>query len=311
MKEAKTTAKDFFINLGIIISLYSSIISLVVFVFSVINYSFPDVGYGYVSSYQAGMTSALSVLIVMFPIFIYLSRLDNKASDKDPELKKVWVRKWAAYLTIFLLGLALAINLVTLLNFFLSGEITARFILKVLSLAVIATGTFWYYIQDIKGRFLNNSKKRKNISIVTSAVVIVVIISGIFIIGTPGQRRDQRLDDIRVSDLQNIQSQVTSYYQEQEILPENLSDLEDPLSYFVLPKDPVTGEDYAYRVLAPLEFELCANFSTISNETDESYIKPRLVDPFVDSTSAFWNHSKGENCFERTIDPKKFPILNK
>lgn len=48
--------------------------------------------------------------------------------------------------------------------------------------------------------------------------------------GSPAQQRTWRLDDKRVNDLQNIQSQVINYWQQKEKLPMTLSELSNPMT---------------------------------------------------------------------------------
>lgn len=121
-------------------------------------------------------------------------------------------------------------------------------------------------------------------------LVTIVIIAGFFVVGSPQTERMRRFDERRVQDLQSIQYQIINYWTSKSILPIQLSQLNDSISGFTIPKDPVSGIDYAYRVKnsATLEFELCANFETISlNEN--------------------WQHDKGRQCFERKIDPQLYP----
>ena len=60
------------------------------------------------------------------------------------------VRRWLTYLTLFLAAGVLIGDMTTLLYNVLGGEATPRFLCKVLVVAVIAGGIFYYYMQDLR-----------------------------------------------------------------------------------------------------------------------------------------------------------------
>jgi uncharacterized membrane protein YraQ (UPF0718 family) len=60
------------------------------------------------------------------------------------------VRRWLTYLTLFLASTALVCDTITLVYHLLGGEITLRFLLKVLVVAAIAGAIFGYYLSDLR-----------------------------------------------------------------------------------------------------------------------------------------------------------------
>jgi hypothetical protein len=108
--------------------------------------------------------------------------------------------------------------------------------------------------------------------------------------------------------LQDIQWQVLNYWQQKEKLPTNLEEIKDPLSGYVLPVDPVTKEPYTYERTANLSFKLCATFATEAMAGSGKPM-PRPVEYGVMDEN--WNHAGGEVCFDRTIDPERYPPYNK
>ena len=104
-----------------------------------------------------------------------------------------------------------------------------------------------------------------------------------------------------------IQSQIVSYWQDKEQLPQDLEDLEDPLRGFLAPMDPQTEEPYGYRAMGARTFELCATFNLES--TEEGSFTRRAVPIGIKGTlfNENWQHEAGDLCFERTIDPDLFP----
>jgi hypothetical protein len=61
-------------------------------------------------------------------------------------------------LTLFIAALTGLIDLITLINTFLGGEITTRFGLKVAIVLLIAIGVFLHFLADLKGYWIVTSK---------------------------------------------------------------------------------------------------------------------------------------------------------
>ncbi len=314
--ETTSTPKNFFLQAGIIVSLYASIVSFLTFLFNLIDKTFPamDGGYSYFGydAYGSGMRFAISTLIVMFPLFVYLSRLYRKIAASDSSIRESKIRKWLIYLTLFLAGLTIAIDLITLINSFLQGtDITAAFLLKVLVVLIVALKVFYFYLQDIKGYWETNPGKAKYVAWAVSTIVVIAVIGGFFAIGSPASQQKLSRDQSRISDLQNIQWQIVQYYQFKNTIPDTLADLIDPISGYVAPVDPVTKIVYAYTKKSDLAFTLCTVFETESNVDGVppvrgmSYAYPENV------MNENWRHEAGETCFERTIDPELYPQVPK
>lgn len=301
--QPRTTAKDFFLNLGAIVALYFFVISFINLVFAIINKYFPDVS---VYSYDGGAGTirwAISAVIVLFPLYLFLQRTISKDIVAVPEKKNVWVKKWSAYLTLFLTGATIAVDVIFLLYSFLGGEVTARFFLKVLVVLFVAVSVFVYYLHDLKRTDYVSDRKVKFLFWKSVILVVVAIVGGFLAIGSPAQERERKLDDQRVSDLSSIQSEVLSYWQMKGELPKDLSDLDDSLSYFVLPSDPETKAPYEYSVMASTTFQLCATFGAPSRVEDES-----MARPYYEGLSGSFPHGEGRTCFDRTIDPERYSI---
>ena len=115
----KVTPKDFFLWLGAMVALYVSVISLLTLYFQYINHLFPDALNYYVDPYSGAIRSAIASLIVITPLYIFLTRLLNKEIREHAEKKELWVRRWLIYITLFVAGITLAIDLIFLINTFL------------------------------------------------------------------------------------------------------------------------------------------------------------------------------------------------
>lgn len=304
----KTTPKDFFLWVGAMASLLASTIALLALWFEYIDRAIGSVEY-YNYGYSSGIITALSVLMVIFPLYILFTRLLHRDIRLFPEKKELWVRKWLVYTALAAASLTLVVDLIVLIQSFLGGEeLTVSFLLKVFSVFVVVGSILLYYMQEIK----NYWDTREAVSIRVGALVCVVVVLSIslafFIIGSPRTQRLMRYDQQKVSDLQAIQSQITTFYQQKNRLPENMAELNDPLSYFVVPVDPQVDGDmaYEYKILdaKKLSFSLCATFNTAS-ESSSVDTRPLGFD------AEYWKYAKGKTCFERTIDPEKYPLFEK
>lgn len=248
---SKTTPKDFFLWLGAIVALYGSITAFLSLIFQYVDYTFPDPLAYSGDPYGSGVQVAMATLIVLVPITLTLLRIIRGSIVKESGKAQVWVRRWALVLTLFVAGAAVAIDLITALTTFLGGEISERFLIKVAVVLLVALGVFLHFLADLKGYWVAHPKKGNLVGVGVAVLVLATIISGFFIIGTPSELRALRYDAQKVSDLQNIQYQIIYYWQTKQELPKTLSEVADPLSGSIIPVDPKTGEQYAYRVKGP------------------------------------------------------------
>lgn len=316
MDKLRATPKDVFLWIGAMIALYASVFSFIALLFAYINYAFPDVLNSYVDPYSGSMRYQIASLIVLFPVFLGLMRLIRGDISANPEKKDLWVRRWALYLTVFIAGVTVIGDVITLINYFLGGEITTRFVLKALVVFLVAGGAFLHFLADIRGYWVQYPERAIRIGYAVGVLVLAAIISGFFVMGSPNQIREYRFDDRKVNDLQNLQFQIVNYWQQKEKLPATLAELRDPLSGSVIPKDPQTGEEYRYETTGSLSFKLCATFNSES-QPNSGYSVRYPVEAYppgkggMGNENDVWSHLAGEHCFDRTIDPEKYPPYQK
>ncbi|MEK7514358.1 MAG: DUF5671 domain-containing protein [Patescibacteria group bacterium] len=291
-----TSAADFFLHLGVIVSLYVGVVSILNLLFSLINYVYPNGPVGEYASSQSISIPVASLLIVV-PVYIFLSWLLNRDYSSHPEKRTLGVRKWLVYLTLFVAGIVIVVDLIVLVFKFVNGDIiTTGFLLKVTAVFLILLSVFSYYLADLKNKV--SGSKNKLYAILLSLSVLTVIALGFSILGSPAKQRMLKEDQQRLFSLQSIQSEVITYWQQKETLPKELSNLEDSLSYFTLP---TKLGPYEYLITGPLSFELCGTFSLKSEEDFSG--RPSFA-PYPEGN---WSHEKGRACFSRTIDPDRFP----
>jgi hypothetical protein len=310
MDKPKATPKDFFLWAAAMIALYGGVVAFIALIFDYINHAFPDTALTYyIDPYAGGASYEMASLIVLAPVFLILMRFIRRDIARDPSRGEIWVRRWALFLVLFVAGATIVIDLIVLLTTFLNGgELTMRFLLKVLVVLLVAGAGFMHFVADLWGFWVQHPDRAKMVNWGVGILVVVAVVAGFFIIGTPGEARKARIDERRVGDLQSIQSQIVYYYQQKQKLPTNLAELNDPLAYFTVPMDPETGQQYEYAKKGDLAFELCSTFSTEGNSMG-GYGRAYPVMPAsvgIKGTDN-WQHGIGQTCFERTIDPELYP----
>ena len=313
MDTNKNLPRDVFLYLLSIVTLVASAISFGILVFQYINVYFPDLLTDYYlspSSYYGSIRQALAALIVIFPVYVWVSRFLKKDIDENPEKRELKIRKWLLYLTVFVAALVIIGDLVTLINTYLNGELTTRFILKVLTIFFIAGSVFSYYFSELRELRTKGKDSLDWVGVYKWIVVAVVILAvgfGFYVAGSPQNQRTVRFDERRTQDLSSLQSQVINYWQKKNELPQNLDQMVNDILGIVIPRDPGTGASYEYSKLGNLKFELCATFETLSSDQNTVGSKEVPVAyPYSRGEIQTWQHNAERTCFQRTIDPDLF-----
>lgn len=300
--------RDLFLHLLAIVALYWSAVSFVTLIWQFINNFLPDALNYYSANDSLGLIRfSVSAIIIVFPVFILVSFYLNKIYRKESAVRESKIRKWLIYLTLFITSLVIIGDLVFVINTFLGGEITTRFILKALSVIFVAGVVLGYYLDDVRRE--EPTKLAKPFAWGSGVLVLIVVVSAFFIVGSPTSARLIQFDQQKVTDLQNIQYQIVNYYQGKSVLPNSLSDLQDPISGFKVPTDPQAKTNYEYNIkdATNLSFELCANF----NKPSQKNITPMAAYPVGAGIGQNWDHATGRVCFERIIDKQLYPPFSK
>jgi hypothetical protein len=305
--QEKTSPKDFFLHLLAIIALYMSAGGIITLLFQYINVLFPDpLGSANYASIAGAIRYAMASLIIVYPVYIFVSSALHKGYAEVPEKREYKLRKWLVYFTLFLAALTIITDLVVLVYNFLGGDLTNRFILKILVVLLVAIVIFWYYQKDLKNTL--SGKQAKGLVLWVSLFIFASIVAGFFTAGSPLKARLYNFDERKVNDLSSIQYQIINYWQRKQVLPNKLSDLNDSISGFVAPKDPQLNADYEYAIKTDKSFELCANFN-LPNNFGVIGKSLSTVPAMPGIYNENWNHEAGRVCFERTIDPALYPKL--
>ena len=131
--------RDLFLHLLAIVTLYWSAISFVTLIWQLINNWFPDaLNYYSANASLSLIRFSVSAIIIVFPVFIVVSWYLNKIYRRESEVRESKIRKWLIYLTLFVASLVIIGDLIFVINSLLGGEVTTRFILKALSIILVA-----------------------------------------------------------------------------------------------------------------------------------------------------------------------------
>ena len=280
------SARDVFTYLLLFATLYLSAYTLGCLLFDLIDLRFPDAAS---PRYWAWLSSSIrwwsSLLLVSFPLLLFVAAHVARAVRQDPSKRSSRIRRQLTYVTLFVASCVLIGDATTLIYNVLGGELTTRFVLKVLVLGAIAGSAFAYWLWDIRTADSGRGPGPWNRYALGGAAlaVTVALAGGLWAIGSPSDARSRRFDATRVSALRDISRAVDVYYARNQRLPENLYYLANESAADV--RDPNTGEHYAYTVTAPREYELCASFTAPSDSVGDD----------------FWWHGAGQRCYRLKV----------
>ncbi len=296
-----TTARDFFLHLLSIVTLYMSATAFITLLFQYVNHFFPDPllpDYFYYDLSNGPLRFAIATLVVVFPVYIWSAWYLQKGYSKNPELRNLGVRKWLIYLTLFVAIFMIIGSLISILNSFLSGELTVRFLLKALSVLLVAALIFAYYLYDIRDALTR--QKRNMFRYGAIALVVIFVIGAFFLIGSPAQQRVLRFDGMRSQHLQDLRYSIESYYNQTGKLPSSLTELsQEPYYFDSALSDPETGIAYEYRTTGDKNYEICATFGMPSPPD-------RNVHTLDLRSNEIYRHDAGRDCFSLVV-PERNP----
>lgn len=148
---ASVSARDAFFYLVLFATLYFAAYHLGSLLFDFINRTWPDATQLSHGDYRnSSMRWSTAAIIIAFPVFAFMARLIAREVARNPIKRLSPVRRWLTYLTLFIAATVLIGDMTTLVYNVLGGELTLRFVLKVLVAGLIAGSVFGYYLWDLR-----------------------------------------------------------------------------------------------------------------------------------------------------------------
>jgi hypothetical protein len=293
------SARDAFFHLLSFTALTSTVVSLIFLFFDYLNRLLPDPAFpDYAINDVSSIRWELAVLFVAFPLFVWMAFVLQKEFAAHHEKLASGVRRWLTYLTLFVTACTLVGDLIALIFSLLQGEITLRFLLKILTILVLTGMPFLYYFRVLKlapESYARSTIHRMFLGL-SCAVVAVAVVWGFLITGGPLRGRSERFDEQRLNDLRSIQGEISTivFGSDRYVTPGQRpvlkkpipKTLEDAAAQAVYQRlsiaDPETSEPYEYTIVSDHAFRLCAVFAF---ERREQY-------------DIFWDHPVGNHCYD-------------
>ena len=146
------SAREAFLYLTLFTTLYLSAYHLGSLLFRLIEQAWPDPADNEFMLMQldSSMRWSTASVIIAFPVFLFLARYLGEELARSPAKRLSAVRRWLTYLTLFVAAVVLIVDMITLVNNVLGGELSLRFLLKVVVAALIAGTIFGYYLWDLR-----------------------------------------------------------------------------------------------------------------------------------------------------------------
>jgi hypothetical protein len=143
------SARDAFLYLVMFSTLYFGAWHLGRLLFIFIERAFPDAAKTWYNMQEDQRWSSAAIIICI-PVFLYMAGYIGKQIKLNPYKRLSPVRRWVTYITLFICASALVGDTTTLVYNLLGGDLTIRFTLKVLVVAMIAGTGFVYYLLDLR-----------------------------------------------------------------------------------------------------------------------------------------------------------------
>ena len=140
-------------------------------------------------------------------------------------------------------------------------------------------------------------RNRRLVGGLATAVVVALVVAGLFAVGSPATARKARIDQERRNRITQLHFLLASHVREEGSLPSGLGDVDEEVlrqqGYSVdVRRDPESDEFFEYRRLSGREYEVCAEFLLSSDDDRVSEFRPFPGDV---------SHEPGRNCYERTV----------
>lgn len=302
-------------TLDIAVNLFSFILlgivagALIVLLFALINRSFPEPG-ELLGEYLQIATAreihrSLASLAIAFPLYAFATRWWLMRFAEGHERSESRLTKWLTYIVLLVASMVIVCDLIAVVYSMLQGEMTKRFVLKVIVILGVAGAVFGFYL--FERRAVQFSKPIlpgvfKGFGWGATAMILLAAIAGYLSAGSPKTARSLAADAARANDLTSLSACIEHFARNRGNLPGTLEQLERASISTNCPTyDRETRQRYGYRIVVASrpegssrvgDFELCAQFALPSASNGM----------MVPSGAESWrDHTAGRSCRVKTV----------
>lgn len=218
----------------------------------VITFMMPEAGDSYSRYRMNGLRWSMAAVMVFTPAFLWLHWKDARASQANPVRRFGTIRRWLTATALLAAALTLACDSIYVIYAFLTGELTPRFIVKAIAVALMAGTVLYYFRQE---RQTEPVARFNPGAWLAAGLTLLALSTSLWLSGGPLQGQKEARDDIRLRELRIVREDVAACKSfRTEGLPETLA----PMSCARAPQD-LTGLASAitYERLEQDRFEIC------------------------------------------------------
>ncbi len=117
-----------------------------------IAHAFPDAAQTreyYPESLRDQISWQVAVVVIAFPVFVFVHNLIRRELSQRPDLYDSGVRRWLTYLALVIAAVVVLGDGFWFISALIRGELTVRFVLDSLVLLILGGGVFLYYLKTI------------------------------------------------------------------------------------------------------------------------------------------------------------------
>jgi hypothetical protein len=266
-------------------------------IFQIINKSISDdIGYAYAGQFsQSAVKYGIATLLIAMPVYFIVMYFINKKIFQGEIKNNSMIRKWLIYIVLFITAAVIIGDLISLVFSLLDGDLTTKFLLKALTVLVIAGSIFGYYVWDIRKDKRKGNRYLVNRIFFTGGIIIsvIILVASFFIVDSPQVARDKKVDQETIRSLKHLTSQIRFYYEKNKKLPNKIEDMENINRALKNNFKKIDGIEYSK--LGELSYEICAYFRRDMSEKDSNRIY------YLGNFEENWDYSQGKNCFSKKI----------
>jgi hypothetical protein len=210
---------------------------------------------------------SVAALVIAWLLWAWLSLRIAREGARDPGARRSGVARWLTAIALFLAAATLLGDLITLVAWLLRGEVTLRFLLKVLTVGAIAGAVIFAYLPD--AGFGEPARRARALPLVAGFGIAgaVAVALGLSHVGGPGAGRLEQRDAARLDHIREIARAVVCHAgaRAAPLAPTELAEITPACLSAAragVLRDPAGGA--AYRVAWPEAglVQVCADFES-------------------------------------------------